>query len=202
MPSPLLRPLAAAAVAGGLCWIAFAVSGVLSASDNSNEKVVLEGAGDYLGFGLFALCLALAVTAVAALHLHHRGADGRLGRIGAIVAGAGAAAQCVVISGIVVNGEETSWFGVAAPLAILTWFAGSVVLGVAVYRAGLMPRWVAIALPIATAFAIVGSDAGTSVLIGAFQVVVGVRIVRAAGASASASANAPRTARPAPARPA
>ena len=200
MPHPALRPLASAAVAGGLCWIAFAVSSVLSAAEKSNEKVDLSGTGDYLGFGLFAVCLALAVTAVVALHLHHRGADGRLGRVGAIAAGA--AAQCVVISGIVVNGEETSWFGIAAPLAILTWFAGSVVLGVAVHRAGLLPRWVGIALPIVTAFAIVGSDAGTSALIGVFQIVVGWRIVRAAGAGAEHSVSGRRTARRVPAQPA
>lgn len=185
MSSPILRPIASAAVAGGLCWVAFAVSAVLSTGNKSNEKADLSGTGDYLGFGLFALCLALSVAAVTALHLHHRGADGRLGRVGAIVAATGAAAQCVVISGIIVNGAETSWFGIAAPLAILTWFAGSVVLGVAIRRAGLMPGWVGIALPVVTAFAIVGSDAGTSALIGVFQIVVGLRIVRAAGAGAA-----------------
>ena len=184
MSSPKLRTLASAAVLGGGCWIVFAVSALASGS-SSEKKVVLDGAGDYAGFGLFALCLALAVPAIAALHLHQRGADGRLGRIGAVVAMAGAAAQFVVISGIVVNGEETSWFGVAAPLAILTWFVGSVLLGIAVKRAGLMPAWVGIVLPIATALAIIGSDAGTSALIGAFQIVVGLRIARAAGASAT-----------------
>ena len=55
-----------------------------------------------------------------------------------------------MIGAIVVNGAETSWFGIAAPLAILTWFVGSILLGVAVHRAGLMPRWVGIALPVVT----------------------------------------------------
>ena len=180
---PKLQATASAAVLGGACWIAFAVS-ALASTPAEEKKVVLDGAGDYAGFALFALSLALSVAAIAALHLHQRGADGRLGRIGAIVAMTGAAGQCIVISGIIVNGEETSWFGVAAPLAILTWFAGSVLLGVAVKRAALMPGWVGIALPVVTAFAIVGSDAGTSALIGAFQVVVGLRIARAASASA------------------
>ena len=183
MSSPKLRAVASAAVVGGACWIAFAVA-ALASSAAEEKKVVLEGTGDYAGFGLFALSLALSVPAIAALHLHQRGADGRLGRIGAIVAMTGAAAQCIVISGIIVNGEETSWFGVAAPLAILTWFVGSVLLGIAVTRAGVMPIWVGIVLPIATAFAIVGSDAGTSALIGAFQVFIGLRIARAAAAGA------------------
>lgn len=193
-----LRPLAGAAVVGGIAWIVFGVLSVASPSSEGNAKVDLNSTGEYLGFSLFALCLALSVAAIAALHLHQRGADGRLGRIGAIVAGGGAAAQCVVISGIVVNGAETSWFGIAAPLAILTWIVGTIVLAIAVRRAGLMPGWVALLLPVVTVFAIIGSDAGTSVLIGVFQVVVGLRVARAAGASATS----PRTARPAPARPA
>ena len=184
MSSPKLRLIAAATVAGGACWIAFAVN-TLATAGQGEGKVTLDGAGDYVGFGLFAVSLALAVAAIAALHLHQRETDGRLGRIGAIVAAAGAAAQCIVISGILVNGAETSWFGIGAPIAILTWFVGSVLLGVATYRARVMPTWVGIALPVVTAFAIVGSEGGTSVLIGAFQIVVGVRIAQAAGASAT-----------------
>ncbi len=122
------------------------------------------------------------------LHLHQRGADGRLGRTGAAVAGAGAAGQCVVIAGIVVNGGETSWFGVGAALAILTWVVGSVLLGIAVRRARVLPDWVAVALPVATCFAIVGADYGSSVLIGAFQLIVGLRIVRTARAGGAPAA--------------
>jgi hypothetical protein len=170
-------------VLGGACWIALAVN-TLTTAGQGDEKVKLDGAGDYADFGLFAVSLALAVTAIAALHLHQRGADGRLGRAGAIVAAAGATGQCIVISAILVNGAETSWFGVGAPIAILTWFVGSVLLGVAVHRARLMPAWVGIVLPIVTAFAIAGSEAGTSVLIGVFQIVVGLRIARANAASA------------------
>lgn len=49
-----------------------------------------------------------------------------------------------------------------------------------------MPRWVAIALPVATLFAIVGAGYGTSVFIGAFQIVVGLRIAGAAEAATPA----------------
>jgi hypothetical protein len=174
---PKLRLLAAASIAGGLCWIVFAVTAMLSTEgDAADTRAVLETTADYAGFSLFALSLLLTVPALLAMHLHQGGADGRLGRAGAVVAMTGAAAQTVVIAGIVVNGEETSWFGVTAPLAILTWFAGSVLLGVAIGRAGVLPRWIGIALPVATLFAIVGSDYGTSVLIGALQLAVGLLI--------------------------
>jgi len=179
------RPLALAAAAGGACWLALAVMAALAPAHTG--RLVLETAGDYALFGLFAVSLALTVPALLALHLHHHGADGRLGRAGALVAMAGAAGQCVVISAIVVSGEETSWFGIGAPIAIATWVAGSIALGVAIRRAALMPGWVGIALPVATVFAVVGADYGTSVLIGAFQIVIGLRIARAAGASAAAA---------------
>lgn len=185
MPLSKLRLLGRVAAIGGLCWIVFAVAAVLT-SHAESTRPVLSTMTDYLGFGLFALCLALAVPALLALHLHQRGADGRLGRAGALLAMAGAAGQSIVILGIVVNGQETSWFGLAAPIAILTWVVGSVVLGIAIRRARLMPPWVAIALPVATLFAIVGADYGTSVFIGAFQIVVGLRIAGAAEAGTPA----------------
>jgi hypothetical protein len=185
MSPTTLRPIAAAAALGGLCWIVFACHAVAAAPPDAGTRVVLDTAAEWFGFSLFAVCLALAVPGILALHLHQRGADGRLGRVGAIVAMTGAAAQCVVISGIVAAGEETSWFGIGAPLAILTWFAGSILFGIATRRAGVLPGWIGIALPIATLFAIVGADYGTSVLLGTLQLFIGVRILRATGDAAS-----------------
>jgi hypothetical protein len=184
MSSRELRLLARAAVAGGACWITLALWSLLTASaSQDNPNGALTGAGDYFGFTVFALALGLTVAGLLALHLHQRGADGRLGRAGAAVAMLGCAAQCVVIVGVIVNGEDTSWFGIAAPLAILTWILGSVAFGIATRRAGVLPRWVGTALPLVTLVAIVGSEYGTSVLIGAFLIAVGTRIATAAGAT-------------------
>ena len=187
MPARNLRPLALAAVAGGACWIVLALWAVLtaSASEKDNPNGALTDAGDYFGFTVFAAALALTVAGLLALHLHQRGADGRLGRAGAAIAMAGAGAQCVVITGVIVNGEDTSWFGIAAPLAILTWIVGSVAFGVAIRRAKVLPGWVGIALPVATLLAIPGSEYGTSVLIGAFLIVAGTRVARADGSAAA-----------------
>lgn len=171
-----------AAVAAGLCWIVMAVGSLLSPSRNT--RVVLSDAGDYFGFGLFATALILTVLALLGLHRLHGGADGTLGRAGATIAMLGCGAQAVVIGTIVVTGEEPSWFGVAAPVAILTWFLGSVAFGIAIRRAGVLPRWAGVVLPIVTLFAIVGSEAGTSVLIGAFLIEMGRRAVFAPGLAA------------------
>jgi hypothetical protein len=51
-----------------------------------------------------------------------------------------------------------------------------------------LPGWVGIALPLVTMVAIVGSEYGTSVLIGTFLIVVGARIARALDQTASARA--------------
>jgi hypothetical protein len=196
MTARTLRSLSLAAVAGGACWIVLALWGVLTASaSEDNPNGALTGAGDYFGFIVFDAALALTVCGLLALHLHQQGADGRLGRIGAAVAMLGCAAQCVVIAGVIVNGEDTSWFGIAAPLAILTWFLGSVAFGVAIRRAGVLPGWVGVTLPLVTMVAIVGSEFGTSALIGVFLIVVGRRL-----ATATASGFRPAVAQTASAR--
>lgn len=185
MSPQALRSLASAAVLGGACWLVLAATAVTSASRPNDEAVSLSSTADYVGHGAFAAALALTVAGLFALHAHQRGADGRLGSVGTAIAMAGAAGQCVVISTIVATGEEPSWFGVAAPLAILTWVVGSIVLGVALRRAAVMPGWVGVALPIVTALAIAGSELGTSVLIGGYLIVIGARIARAANVGAA-----------------
>jgi hypothetical protein len=179
MSTRTLHTLAHLAVLAGLCWAGLAVNSLATGANEEGTTVVLSGAGDYIAYGLFAAALALTVPALAALHAHQQGADGRLGRVGALTACAGCSAQFVVIATIVATGEEPSWFNTAAPLAIFTWFAGSVLFGIGIRRARTLPGWVGIALPVVTLFAIVGSEAGTSLLIAAFLVVIGRRLARA-----------------------
>ncbi len=195
MSSKTLRLLAYAAVVGGMCWIATAVLSVTLGS-NDDVRLVLEGAADYALFAAFAAALALTIPGLLALHAHQRGADGRLGAVATIIAATGAGAQCAVICTILIEGGDGPWFDTAAPLAILTWVVGSVALGVAVQRAGLMPAWVGIGLPIATVLAIVGAAYGTSVVTGVFLIAVGFRMVRASATAGVPFTGAPRGAAP------
>lgn len=190
MSSQTLRLLASAAVVGGFCWIAAAGLNV-ALGQNDDVRLVLEGGAQYALFAVFAAALALTIPGLLALHAHQRGADGRLGRIGTAVAALGVGAQSIVICTILVEGGDGPWFDVAAPLAILTWFVGSVTLGVAVWRARVMPAWVGILLPIVTLLAVVVAEYGTSVAIGVFLIVVGLRIARATTAGVP-FAGAPR----------
>ena len=173
------RPLMLAAVAAGACWIAMAIGALTTPAGPDDQRLVLTDTADYVGHGIFAAALVLTVLALLGLHRLHGGADGALGRTGARIAMLGCAAQSVVIGTIVVTGEEPAWFGVAAPVAILTWFLGSIAFGVAIRRAGVLPRWAGFVLPIVTLFAIVGSEAGTSLLIGGFLIEMGRRALSA-----------------------
>lgn len=173
------RPFMLAGVAGGVCWIVMAIGALTSPARPEGTRVVLTETSDYVGMGVFAAALVFTVFALFGLHRLHRGADGGLGRAGASVAMLGCAAQSVVIGTIVVTGEEPAWFGIAAPVAILTWFLGSIAFGVAIRRAGVLPRWAGVLLPIVTLFAIVGSEGGTSILIGVFLIEMGRRAVSA-----------------------
>lgn len=183
MSSTTLRTLGSAAVLGGVAWICLAVMNV-ALGTNDDERLVLEGAGQYVLFTVFAAALALTIPAVIALHAHQRGADGRLGAIGARVACLGVAGQFGVVVTILVNGGDGPWFDVAAPLAILTWFVGSLLLGLAIRRAQLMPAWVGVGLPIAMLVAIVPAALGSSVATGVYLIVVGAGIARAASGGA------------------
>ena len=167
-----------AAVAAGLCWIGLAI-GALTTPAGDQKRLVLTETSDYVGHALFATALALTVLALLGLHRLHGGRDGALGRTGARVAMLGCGGQAVVIGTMVATGEEPSWFGIAAPVAILTWVVGSVAFGIAIRRVGVLPRWAGVVLPIVTLFAIVGSEAGTSLLMGAFLIEMGRRALTA-----------------------
>jgi hypothetical protein len=191
--SQTLRTLASATVVGGVLWIATAVMNVAQGTiTNDGQRLVLETTGSYALFAVFAAALALTIPALVALHAHQRGADGRLGAAGVAVACAGVAGQFVVISAILVNGGDGPWFDIAAPVAILTWLVGSILLGVAVHRAKLMPGWVGAGLPIAMLLAIVFAELGSSVLTGAYLIAVGAGIARAARAGGGAQATVAR----------
>lgn len=77
-------------------------------------------------------------------------------------------------------------------MALLTWWVGSILLGVAVRCARLMPGWVGAGLPVAMILAIAFASLGSGVVTGAYLIAVGAGIVRAATAGGNARATAAR----------
>jgi hypothetical protein len=155
---------AMAAVAAGAVWVASAVLQV-TGGRNSGEDVV--GFTGHAILTLFTLALLLMGPAMFALSRH------ALSDLGARIALPG-----LVVLGLTsvvsnVQGHDPSFFVVVAPITNVLWLAGSIVLAVSLYKAGRIPRGLAIALPFMQVFALPLSAVGGSVVTGAFWIAVG-----------------------------
>lgn len=91
---------------------------------------------------------------------------GRLVAIGTPLLAVGAMSSAI-------NGEDLAWFPPLAGVANLLWLVGSILLGVSLWRAGRVSRWVAVLLPVSMPLTLVLSQLGSGLPIGAFWVTVG-----------------------------
>lgn len=121
---------------------------------------------DYLIEALFLTALLAATTAVVTLHRWHRahsGPDGsRWGRFGLVAAAlaAGGTALLALAAGATLVGGGTT-LGAVFVVGLAAWVLGGVLLAVAIYRAGLLPRPVAVYFGLAIVFSdLIGEPAG------------------------------------------
>src|SRR3712207_4931750 len=136
---------AIAAVGAGAIWAASSVIQVFGGRDTGDK---VEGFSGHAILTLFTVALLLMAPAMLALARHAVSDLGaRIAFPGLVVLGL----TCIVSN---VQGEEPSFFAVVAPITNLLWLAGSIVLAVSLYKAGRVPRWVAIALPFTQVFAL------------------------------------------------
>lgn len=116
---------------------------------------------------LFAVSLLLVSPAHLALARFARGPwGGRLAAVGTPLLAVGAMSSAV-------NGEDLAFFPAVAMVANALWLVGSVVLGVSLWKAGRVPRWVAVLLPVSMPVTLVLSQLGSGLLVGAFWVTLG-----------------------------
>jgi hypothetical protein len=116
---------------------------------------------------LFAVSLLLVSPAHLALARFARGPlGGRLVALGTPLLAVGAMSSAV-------NGEDLAFFPAVAMAANALWLVGSVVLGVSLWRAGRVPRWVAVLLPVSMPVTLVLSQMGSGLLVGTFWVTLG-----------------------------
>ncbi len=155
---------AMAAVGAGAAW---AASSVLQVTGGRNTGEEVEGFTGHAIISLFTVALLLMAPAMLALARHAKSDLGaRIAIPGLVVLGL----TCIVSN---VQGEDPSFFVVVAPITNLLWLVGSIVLSVSLYKAGRVPRWVAIALPFMQVFALPLSAIGGSIVTGAFWLTVG-----------------------------
>ena len=153
-----------AAVAYGTLAMAVGAAQAVRAGDTSVE--IATG----MRWILVAFALSLLVLVPAHLAL---GAFAR-SPLGARIAAAGTPLLAVGALSSAVNGQDLAWFPAVAVVANGLWLLGSVTLGVSLWRAGRVPRWVAVLLPVSMPVTLVLSQLGSGLVVGAFWVAVGV----------------------------
>lgn len=116
---------------------------------------------------VFALSLLVVVPAHLALAAFARSPRG------ARVAAAGTPLLAIGAASSAVNGQDLAWFPAVAVIANGLWLTGSVMLGVSLWRAGRVPRWVAVLLPVSMPVTLLFSQLGSGLVVGAFWVTVG-----------------------------
>ena len=142
---------------GGTLWVAWAIVHALQPLGCVADECSLPGRSMREGSALGSILQIAAVLALAVgvwglmRRARTMGGFGRLGSIGLIASAGGVVT--VVIAGLVqaifYNGDfwAMPYFVIPAALALV---AGFVLLGVAILRSGVLPRWVAALLIIAT----------------------------------------------------
>ena len=116
---------------------------------------------------LFAISLLVLVPAQLGLARFARTS------LGAGIASVGVTLLALGAGSSAVNGSDLSWFPLVAVIANLLWLVGSVMLAVSLWRAGRVPRWVPVLLPLTMPLTLFLSRLGGGLPAGAFWVAVG-----------------------------
>lgn len=158
------RTAALAAMVGGAAWIAGGALQLTSHDEIDGSTVDTFAA--HLTLGLLAAALIATVPAVLAL-----GERARTARPAQVaVAGQLLLAVAATVSNVV--GHDPLFFLVAAPLGNLMWLGGSIGLAISLHRAGAVPRWTAICLPLVQVVSLPLSALGGGILGGAYWIAV------------------------------
>jgi hypothetical protein len=158
------RLAAFAAMAGGAAW---AMSGPMQLAGVNEHETKVVTVGEHILIGLFSLALVLTAPGLLALARHARS------NTGAKVAVVGMVLLSLTALSSNITGEDQSFFPVAASLTNLMWLGGSIALAVSLYKAGRVPRWVAIGLPLVQVFALPLSVVGGGLVAGGYWLAVG-----------------------------
>ncbi|MEU4688718.1 hypothetical protein [Actinoplanes sp. NPDC023714] len=156
-----VQPAVAGAAAAGAALSA--VGGAIQAvrSDDGNPLV---GTSEHVLLALIAVALVLWIPGYLALG---RLTGTRTGRIGAWLAVIGSGLLAAGMTSTNLHDQDYSWFPVVAAPANLLWLAGSILLAVATWRTGVLPRPAAAALVLVWLSSIILSQLGGNLIAGA-----------------------------------
>ncbi len=161
--APLVRRAPQAAMAAGALFV---VGGVIQAIDPGDLDPMVRPV-EHVMLGVYAVSLLALAPALVAL-------GRRAGAVrSATVAAVGALVLAVGMTTTNLNDQDFSWFPAVAAPANLAWLAGSVVLSVALWRRGGVPRWATVTPAVTWVFCIPLSQLGGPVVPGALWLALG-----------------------------
>ena len=172
--APRVRPLTVGRTLGGRAAVAYGLlaMGVGAAQAvRSGDTAVQIATGMRWILVVFSVSLLVVVVAHLGLARYARSAWG------AVVAAVGTPLLAVGAMSSAVNGSDLSWFPVVAVVANGLWLTGSVMLGLSLWRARRVPRWIAVLLPLSMPVTLVLSQLGSGLVVGLFWVVVGTKML-------------------------
>ena len=152
-----------AAMLGGAALAAGGITQIVHSQRHSGNSVV--GVAGYLSLSFFVVALIAIAPSFIALA---RSARPGVAQKGAVAAAAGTAVLGLTSITSLVYGHDLGLFNVVAPVTNAAWFFGSIVLAVALKRAGKVSGWVAIGLPVAWVATIPLATLGGGVIAGAY----------------------------------
>jgi hypothetical protein len=171
---PSASRLGVSVAAGGRAALAY---GFLAMGIGAAQAVRTGDTSVQIATGMRWILVAFAVSLVVVVPAHL--ALGVLARspLGARLAAVGTPLLAVGAMSSAINGQDLAWFPAVAVVANALWLVGSVTLGVSLWRAGQVPRWVAVLLPISMPVTLFLSQLGGGLVVGAFWVAVGALMV-------------------------
>jgi hypothetical protein len=154
-----------AVMAAGAAYAGCGLVQIVHSQRGAGEDVV--GVAGYLSLSFFAV--ALILSAALFLILGERARTDK----GAIAAGIGVVALGVTCISSVINSHDLPFFVVVAPITNALWLFGSIALAVSLKRAGSVPRWVYLGLPLIWVGGIPLSTFGGGLISAAYLLAVG-----------------------------
>jgi hypothetical protein len=169
--SKITTALAAKAARGAA--VAFAACGVVQLVHSQHTGTKVVGLAGHLNLGFFIvalLCLAPVFGVLAGY------ASGTVAPKAARVAAAGTTVLGVTCITSLVMGHDGPWFVVVAPITNAAWLFSSIAIAVGLKRAGRLPAWLAIGLPLSWIVALPLSNFGGGLVAGAYWLFVAVAL--------------------------
>ena len=176
-PAPTDRPASRLDVSAATGGRAALLYGVLAMGIGTAQALRSGDTAAQIAPGMRWILVAFAISLLAVVPAHL--ALGAYARSpwGARIAAAGTPLLALGAASSAINGQDLAWFPVVATIANGLWLVGSVTLGVSLWRARLVPRWVAVLLPVSMPVTLVGSQLGSGLPVGAFWVAVGALLL-------------------------